>query len=232
MTPIRTTALATLLVLWPLAVAAFSQEEMTEDERKILYALETTEITLDVVETPIEDVFDYLRQAAGINIVLDPSVLQDVDPARRRCTISLRRLPAIQALRLLLDLHGLSAAVKNGVLFIAAKDSLDPVTYTRSYDIRDILFEIRDFPGPDISLADANAQGNNLGAVIFEPPPDRQPPVTGDEIVDIVRENTSPESWIEGKTALSIVSGHLVVRQTREVHREVQKLLAMLRAHK
>lgn len=214
-----------------LAAPAVGQVRLTPDEKEILHRLETYQLTMDFQEAPFEEVIEYLRLATSANIVIDPGVYRDSDPREMRVTLKVKNLAAMNALKLVLDLNKLEWIMKNGVLLVTTKEARQLKPYTMVYDIRDLMFEIKDFPGPDISLQAPGSDGG-IGA-IFEDSDSGSDDLTQPEvIVEILQENTGIGTWDDGSTGIQVAGGLLVVRQSEEVHREVERLLNMLRAYK
>ena len=224
-------------VLWALTVLTLStsfaagQEYLTEREREMIRRLETTRLTMDFNDAPLPEVIDFLRDVTNVDIIIDPTVLREQGDVRS--SLKVKDIPAANALNLLLGLSGLDYTIQNGVVLITSKDAVERKSYTRAYDIRDLLFEIKDFPGPDISLAEAGGDGAGIGA-IFEDSNDSsgQDITQPDVIIEIVQENVAPYSWDKDDIGMRFVGGHLIVRQTYEVHLEVERMLDMLRAYK
>lgn len=224
-------ALLAASLLVGFAGVASGQRQLTEDERKILTRLETYQLTMDFQEAPFEEVIEYLRLATNVNIVLDPAVTRERAPEEMRVTLKVRDLPAINALKLLLDINKLDYILENNVLLVTTTDVRQRKPYARLYDIRDLLFEVRDFPGPDISLNSGDGEGG-VGAIFGDDSGGGDDLTQPDVIVDILRENTGVGTWDDGTTSIQSVSGLLVVRQSEEVHREVERMLNLLRAYK
>ena len=193
------------------------------------FAIESQKISMEFEEAPFEDVLDFVRITTEINVVVDPVIYQDRSREEFLVTLHVRDLTVRQALELVLELNRLTWSVKNGVMVITPLEARTLRFSPRVYDIRDLLFEVRDFPGPDISLTSPGDDGN-LGAIFGDPPAiDELEP---DMIVDILRENTGVGSWDQTDTGIQHAAGLLVVRQSSEVHREVHKMLNLLRSHK
>jgi hypothetical protein len=140
--------IATILgVLMALPVSAQSDEAKESLVRK----LERQRVSLRFDRAPLEEVVDYLRDATGVDFVLD----RDLAPRRgvREITIRLTRVRLKSALRLLLGSHDLTAVYRHGALFILPRGKVTKSMTTRVYDVRDLLLKIRDVPGPVMELA-------------------------------------------------------------------------------
>jgi hypothetical protein len=93
----------------------------------------------------------------------------------------------------------------------------------RIYPIADLTSPLHDFPGPELGLT--------LGETAREAPVEAARPVFGEAAVieELVRENCGRGTWDDPAVSLSVTSRHLVVRQYPGVHREIERLLALLR---
>ncbi len=183
-------------------------------------------ITLEFEDSPLIDVLDFIRDAAGIDIVVDPRV-REANPAdEMRVTFKVRDLPLRSALKLLLETKGLTTTIRDGVLVVLAAADLDREVVTRIYDVRDLLLKIEDYQAPRIELKPAGT--GEAGIVLFLP--ENEPLFTEDTIVDQIRSSTAKGDWdANPKAAIQITDGRLVVTQSARVHREVAELLGGLR---
>lgn len=227
----RTRVVLAVLFLALLAPAAAAQSRLTEDERQMLHQLETYLITMDFQEAPFEDVIEYIRQTTAINMVIDPGIYQERTPDEMKVSLKVSKLPVLNALKLLLEVNRLDYVFKNGVFLITLAGARQQQTYSQTYDIRDLMFEIRDFPGPDISLSSPDEQGG-IGAVFGDEPSPGDDLTQPDVIQDILRENTGIGTWDAESVGMRVVGGILVVRQSEEVHQEIERMLNMLRTYK
>jgi type II secretory pathway component GspD/PulD (secretin) len=208
------TMLATLLVL-----ALQKDPALAETEAK----LNNLKITLDFKDAPLESVVDYLREIGDMNLFIDSKVTEKQIRVSLKVTeISLRSVFALA-----LKPHDCGTYFKDGVLMIMTNpDIADRTVKMQIYDCRDILHPIQDFPGVDIQLA---VDGSGIGPVVDGGGGD-----AGEiPIAELVRAHTGGKSWDENpKFSIALQNGLLVVKQTPEVHRQVVRLLDMLRRNK
>ena len=195
----------------------------------MLDRLETTLLTMDFEQAPFEDVVEYIRQATSINVVVDPAVYRERSEEELRVGLQVRDLPAKNALQLILDTAHLSWDIDSGVLLVTTDEKKLAKPYSLVYDIRDLMFDVKDFPGPDIDLASGE---ESLGAVFGEDSGGGDDLTQPDVIMELVQENCGAGTWEDGSTGIQVAGGLLVVRQTEEVHLEVANMLDMLRSYK
>lgn len=206
------------------------------------------ELRFDAI--PFTDVVDFLRDITGANIFVNWRALEAAGIDRNTpVTTRLRDIRFSKALDTILrDVGGgtvaLSYTVDDGVITISTSDDLSKNTVTRVYDIRDLIVEVPDFPGPMFSLQNASQNGTSgTGGGGQSPFQDnqqqqqqQQPPKTRDErvaeITSLMEETVAPDSWRDaGGTVGSLreLSGQLIVNQTPENQRQLQGLLEQLR---
>ena len=206
------TMLATLLVL-----ALQKDPAQAEAEAK----LSNLKISLDFKDAPLETVVDYLREIADLNLFIDRKV------ADKQIKVSLKvtEISLKSAFALTLKPHECGTMFKDGVLMIMTKEDIaDRTIKMQIFDCRDILHPIQDFPGVEIQLSVDG--GTNIGPVVDDP---------GSEIpiAELVRAHTGGKSWDENpKFSVVLQNGLLVVKQTPEVLRQINRLLDMLRRNK
>lgn len=224
-------AIRSIAALLVLTLPAAAQVRLSAEEREMIDRLETTRLTMDFEGAPLEDVIEYVRQATSVNLVVDPEVLRERSPEELRVSLKVRDLPARNVLSLVLDMSRLAWDVQNGVLLVTTEDRRILRPYSHVYDIRDLMFDVKDFPGPDISLSQGDSEGG-VGAIFGEDPDGGDDLTQPDVIMDLLRENCGSGTWEDDTTGMKVVGGLLVVRQTAEVHREVDRMLDLLRSYK
>ena len=154
----------TLVVIFLFLGSSFglSAQEVDEKRQEVLRKLSSQRVSLDFENTFLEEIVDYLRASTGLNIIIHQEVLQRHGEDELRFTIRLKNLRLKSALKLLLGMRDLTATYRDGVLVIVSQDSVHRGVVTRVYDVRDLLFRIRDFPGPSVELASLEPRGGLL----------------------------------------------------------------------
>jgi hypothetical protein len=209
----------TALMVWALAGVAFAQDGKREE---VEAKLRNMRVTLDFKEAPLESVVDYLREFSGLNIFVDGKAKEkNIVVSLKVSDISLKSV-----FSLILHPHGCDTMFREGVLMVMTKeDVIDRTIKMEIYDCRDILYPIHDFPGVDIDLG--NAQG------ILITPIDPGGDSAEVPIEELVRAHTGGRSWEENqKCVCKMTNGLLVIKNTPEVHKQVNRLLDMLRRNK
>ncbi len=198
--------------------AAFAQDSVKgEYESK----LNNIKVTLDFTNAPLDSVVDYLREISGLNLFVDTKVRdKQINVTLKVHEISLRSI-----LGLILKPQGCDIMFKDGVLQLMTKEDVaDKTMKMEIYDCRDILHPISQFPGVDLDLA----QG--AGVLVTAPDVDAAGEMP---IEEMVRAHTGGRSWEENpKAVCKLQNGLLVIKNTPEVHKQVRRLMDLLRANK
>jgi len=205
-----------------LAVAVAAPARPQDEESKSLRAkLRTIRLDVDFSKVSVKDFIDYLREAAGINIVLSPKAAE----VQTALTIKAKDVTIQSLLRLLLKPVQLGYKVEDGVLIIVRESDLKSDVRLEIIDVRDLLMPIQDFPGGEITLA-TDSLGANFNPAVDEAPKEFP-------IVDLIKAHTGSKSWDENsRTSLGLMNGLLFVRQTEDVIQQIRKVLDTLRRFK
>ena len=196
-------------------------EEPTAGEKKIEQALHAP-TQVEFVETPLQDVIDFLKDFHKIEIQIDTRALNEVGidhatPISRNFKgISLR-----SALRLLLGELNLTYVVRDEVLSITTPQQAAQMLSTRVYPIGDLAIA----SATPLSGGTSGYETSGYG-----------PHVVRDESLDnLIRTTVEPKSWnvSGGPGTLAVISLDskrvIVVYQTYAVHRQITALLDSLR---
>lgn len=207
-------------------------EDTDETKSKILNRLETTKISLDFKDTNLAEVIDFLHEVTGINFVLSKEVREKAKAGELKVDVKLTDLPLKSALKLVLDMNGLTAVYRNGVLVIETKEERGKDVEMKMYDIRDLMMKIEDFPAPTIELRETESDSLVVGIVVM-PEPTSHPFESSDQLVEIIRNATGGDSvWGRDGVSIDIQNGLLIVAQNAEVQKEIEQLIVSLRQFK
>ncbi len=230
----RATFLGVMLLVG-MGDALSAQESKADPQyRKIVRTINTMRLTVDFRGASLEEALDYIRDAANINIVVHAAVAETLSEDEQTVTLKLRKLRLKSILKLMLEGKGLTAIYKEGVLLVLPKEKFKRKKITRMYDVADILFKITDFPGPKVELTAPSAAGTGLmGATFSLTGGDTKPGIDQDYLEELIQENTGGESWDgEGVSIRTLSNRWMFITQSARVHREIRRLLNLLRRHK
>lgn len=184
--------------------------------------LKNLRISLDFQDAPLETVVDYLREIAGMNVFVGRAITE----RQLRVSIKVTDIALGSVFRLMLRPHGCDTLFKDGVLMVLTQEEIaDKTVRMQIYDCRDILHPIQDFPGVDLQIGADGPGVMAMGGDFAEP--------AEIPIAELVRTHTGGRTWDDNpKASVALQNGLLVVKQTPEVHKQVVRLLNMLRANK
>ena len=205
-------------------------DDADETKEKILSRLESTKISLDFKDTGIDEVIDFLHEVTQINFVLSKDVREKAKNGELKVDVKLSEMQLKAALRLMLEMHDLTAVYKNGVLLIETKEERGGEIEMKMYDVKDLMMKIEDFPAPTIELK--SSEEAPIGITIG--PDDSGHPFTSvDSLVAIIRNATGGDTtWGKDGVSVDIQNGLLIVDHNPEVQKEVQQLILSLRQFK
>lgn len=207
------------LVLFVLGTCGLSAPVLADNgELKINAALEASVFnTVEWNDTTLKEAMRDVAKKAGINIVIDS---KNVD-AEQKLTLSLANMTCANLLGVVADVLKLRRYVSDNVLWITTKEEAikNIRTVTRTYDVRDITMEIRNFRGPRIEN----------GRLKDDQPDDEKEPITIDEVIELIEKNVESEVWGQAGYSISPFGGQLVISASSDIHRKVRRFLNQLR---
>ncbi len=196
----------------PALLAQQAEPRPSASEQKILTALEE-QTELQFVEQPLSDVVEFLQERHGIQIRLDVKALTDAGlGSDTPVTLNIHGITLASALDLLLSGMELSYTIRDEVLYITSKAVAETLVVTKTYPVADLLE-----PGEGWEEA-ARRDDYDYQSLIQ---------LITCSIRAARDETGGPSSIQEFRSAQA-----LVISQTFQVHREIEKLLAALRAVK
>ncbi|MHC4605948.1 MAG: hypothetical protein ACYTAF_03335 [Planctomycetota bacterium] len=220
---------ATLMLVALALTAASAAGSGDPQYRQIRNKLNSMRISVDFRDADLRDAVDFLRDATHMNIVLDPRVPEmlgdDIE-----VTIRVKELLLKSVLKLILHPRGLSAVYREGALVIVPEEVSYAKVRLELYDVRDLMIRIRDFVGPIVDLRYEGSNGYLPGAVFTWEDEPKESIYGEDFLMDILRETTGGHSWEENPNAgIEYINGVLLISQSNKVHREIMRMLMLLR---
>ena len=177
--------------------------EALPGETRVQKALRTP-TTLDFIETPLEDIVEFIGELHGVNVELDERELEDIGlAAETPLTFSIRRVTLRSALRLLLKEIEAEAIERDDALVITSQWAVETELVTRVYSLRKLL--PRDWPRGDEMFAD-------------------------ESIMALISATVAPDMWEEvgGPGSMHVLRKSLIVSNTPRIQEEVAALLKTL----
>ncbi len=179
-----------------------------ENVARIEAALAST-TELDFVETPLQDVVDYLKCHHEIEILIDNKALGDVGIGTDSpVTVNLKGITLRSALNLMLRELSLTWTIEDEVLMITTPDEAEQQLSTKVYDVADLV----------VCRDEHDTVSDDY-----------------DSLIDSITSTIKPTTW-DGVGGPGAVVGNslgtakvLIVSQTRAIHEEIADLLAKIR---
>lgn len=165
-------------------------------------------------DVPLSDVFDFLRDVASTNIVVNWRGLEAAGVERSApVTLNVKDVSLKDVIALVLKQQdsGVACTVENGVITIDVPNqpARSPKLVTKAYDVRDLLPT-----RPDGALFGGDQGGDAMS-----------------NLTRTIHETVAPDSWRQqgGPGNVSAYGTKLIITTTDDNHRDVTDLLEMLR---
>jgi len=178
--------------------------------------------------SPLSEVAAFLQSLTGVNFMLSPKVVSELDDEQKAIKLQLPERSVRKVLDIIVETHEtLRWKIEDGVVKFVTKDELKGGQVLSTYEVRDLIHPIPDFPGREMNVAPSGGV-----QLVDEEKVEREANiVTADALEQLIRNNVAPASWQEDpQNSLKITpAGEMVVHQTPEVHEAIKKLLDDLR---
>ncbi len=202
---------------------------MPKTLRDQLLVLSDRRVNINFEDLPLQDAVSFFTSATGVNLVLAPALYEENDKDDLRITLTLTHVSVRTALTIIMELKGLASVYRHGVIMITTPKDARGKPVLRLYSISDLTVRIRDFPAPDLMLRPAGADDfGNIGGI--EEEGQESAFADPDVIMDLITENTGSGTWEDDGVRISVNERFVIVRTYPAVHREIGRLLNLLRA--
>lgn len=169
---------------------------------------------------PLVNVARFLSQNTGINFLLSAEV-KDLDEEDTAVNLSVGNRSVYEVLELIAATsEEVRWTIADGTVKFVTLDEETGIYGLKTYEVRDLIRAPRDFPGPEINVLPSEG----IEYVEDDELDIEATVLTGDELVGLIEENVSPDSWDNGSIELT-ETGVLTVYQTPEVHAQIDALL-------
>lgn len=211
--------------------AAKVLKDMAPWETRIHEALKVP-IQVEFTNTPFEQVLDFLRDASGVNIVVDRSVFQEARPLTLKLANPVRLRSALDWI---MEIEGLQYRIRDEAIFISRSETFDREFVLRTYDISDLLFNLGDLPPVELAYdGKAFSVKNTADTISLPGGADPRSEETGRRWVEWITQTVAPHSWqsegdARAQGVIDYRAGKLVVTHTESVHQQIQELLNRFR---
>lgn len=199
-------------------------------------------ITIELNDSRLEDVFQFLRDFTGadIEVFWEDDGNSGLD-REQRITVAVKDVSVLTLIERVLAkaASDLSPATwqfarSGGALEVGPRSALNRNAYLRTYDVNDLLFQIPDFENaPELDLDQALSQsggggGGSSGSPFSDEDDDENNAPSqaeqAQEVIDLIVESIEPEQWRDnggdGGT-IRFYRGSLLVRAPDYMHRQL-----------
>ncbi len=149
-------------------------------------------VDLDFADTPASDVFEFLREWSGLNILVAPGA---ADIAREKLiTLKVNAMEFKTALQWVLRLSRLHMTLKDQAIYIT--DQPDQERELRAYDVRDLMMSIRDQQVSSVTIGGSGGGGlSGLGRGGGGNEEDYDMPQRAADLLRLIVTIVEPTSW-------------------------------------
>jgi hypothetical protein len=198
--------------------------------RQKIQVLSARTVSVNFKDKDLSEIVRFLTEYTGVNIIVSPILTAQADDFDLSVTLRLNEVSVRQLLSIILDLKGLAAVHRHGVIMITTPRDARGKPFLRIYPIGDLTFKVRDFPGPNLMLRPAGSEGleDMFGGV--EEGKERAF-ADAEFIQDLILENTGKDTWEDDGVRVNVTERYIFVRTYGNVHREITRLLMLLRAY-
>lgn len=182
---------------------------------------------IDFREMSLEDAVDFVSKVGRMNAIVSPALRVKGLDGIPKVTLKLKDVSLRQVAELVAKFSGTKLAVRDGVLLFTTPEEARGEPVLQIYTLSDLTFKLRNFPGPDIRI--------HLKGAEFEPEKESDVASPFDDpetVIALIKKMTGDGTWDDGDVSISGDERRLVVRQYPAVHKEIRRLLAVLRSAK
>jgi hypothetical protein len=171
------------------------------------------------------DALNALAHMGNINLVIDPTVTAAADKTVTLKANNMGLDNALSWLCRLIDTHWL---LTKGAVYIGGDE--DGVGTLAVYDVSDLLFVAKDFPGKSIAFGNpagggAGGAGNGFNAFKNTPETPNAPAITPEDLVDHIQKAVSPDTWAKPAFGITVRGSTLMVTAPERVHLLIQQYI-------
>ncbi|MGE4158277.1 MAG: hypothetical protein AB7F75_04190 [Planctomycetota bacterium] len=186
------------------------------------------QVEADYEGIPLRKALEELRDDTGAPMNIHSSL-----DLNQKVNLVVKLAPARDIIAMLCEQLDMDYTFQNGIILLTSKSTKDDIIkrdfMTRSvvkiYNVVDLIGELRDFRGPDISLSGGEEGG---GIAIEEADNESDAPFTGDGIVEFIKVYLNRLDDVDG-FFVEIRNGSIHVRTVPEEHDKIAQLFKEMR---
>ncbi|MFT3787019.1 MAG: hypothetical protein QM770_12770 [Tepidisphaeraceae bacterium] len=205
--------------------------------------------SVDLQNVPLIDVIDYLRDNGKLNLFVNWPALEAAGVDRSApINLKLRQIRASKLLDLTLEQAGggqLAWYVSDNIIYVTTKELANQQQVTVVYPIQDLIVEVPNFEGPNLSLTSTNSGSrsggsggggggssgsqnlfggsNGSGGTNNNNSEGTTVQERAQHIVDLIQTIVEPDIWdVNGGTArIRFFNGNLIITAPRSAHEKI-----------
>lgn len=198
------------------------EEEVPEWQLRLLDRL-SDRLTIDVEDVDPAELLDMLASRAGINLVVHSDVRMAANPP---ISLHVRQMRLDNILNWVCHQLGVNWSLSRQAVVVGGPQEATPVL--QIYDLTEIITEIPDLAGPDISTFQMDSgTGGGSGFDLFGGMGGfDQAGIGAEDVVDLIREAVDPRAWDNPDYVVEVRGGQqLLVVAPPRLHGLIQQFL-------
>lgn len=215
-------------------------------EARLRHKLESP-TSFNCLNAPLDSVLKSLSLLHGVQILLDVQKLQDEGVATdNEISINVQNVRLDSILNMMLRNLQLTWIIENEVLRVTTSVAAGERLFTKVYDVRDLESKFVDSTGrwlgyyqvgalvqgfgAGASVGGAGAGGGGMGGMMHGVV-DEYTYTKYQWLIDVLTQQVQPDMWdaVGGEGSVAEFHGIFVIRQTQDIHAEIQRLLPRVR---
>jgi hypothetical protein len=209
------------------SVAASPRRAAPRSLDEALRRLASRSCDITFADAPLADVAAFLSKISDVDVILAPALRVAGTDALSAIDVKLTRVNLRELAEVAAKMTETRLVFRDGVLQFTTPEDARGRPVLKIYSLADLTFRLRNFPGPDLQIhlksQEWEDEKESDAASAFDDPA---------KIEEMVRTMTGEGTWDDEDISVSTDERKMVVRQYPEVHREIARLLALLRAAK
>jgi len=195
------------------------------DLEDALRRLARTRVSVAFKEVKFQEAVDYVRRVAGFNVMVSPVLQAKGVDGILPITMTLTDVSLRQLAELVAQFSGTKFKFADSILQFTTPEDARGKPVLRIIAIGDLTMKLHNFPGPELDLRPSNAE-------FVETPESDVENAWSDpqKVIEMIQRLCSPDSWTDKDVSISADENKLIVKQYPEVHKEIARIIAMLRA--
>lgn len=203
--------------------------EQEAQVRAIENILQTTKVSIDVEDITLNDLIKFIHKLSNLNIVVSPKVYEEKGPEEFTISFSVTDMHLDALMDYIMDQFQLKARIVSGIIILEPANDKEEAEkqFTIVYYILDLMYEVPDFPGPNVDLT--SIDGSDPFGVII----DEEDKMNPEKLITMITDATGgTDIWSIDGFSISYSNGLLMINANMETHKEVIQFLTLLRAAK